>query len=145
VLIGLLTRAMALGAVTLNHFAIERILVAGKQVAGVVGTDALTGRAHEVRASSVVNASGPWLDDVIARSGLAHASPLFRPSRAFNLLTPQAAVRDRPRASRAARALGSRCRDRSAHRYVFRDAVGTVFADRHASPQAARAVRHAPD
>ena len=87
VLIGLLTRAMALGAVTLNHFAVERILVTGKQVSGVVGTDALTGRAHEVRASSVVNASGPWLDDVIARSGLAYASPLFRPSRAFNLLT----------------------------------------------------------
>ena len=60
---------MALGAVTLNHFAVERILVAGKQVSGVVGTDALTGRAHEVRASSVINASGPWLDEVIARSG----------------------------------------------------------------------------
>jgi glycerol-3-phosphate dehydrogenase len=79
-------RAMALGAITINHFVIERILVTGKRVAGVVGTDALTGRTHEVRASSVVNASGPWLDDVIARSD----SRMHRRSsvpRAFNLLT----------------------------------------------------------
>jgi glycerol-3-phosphate dehydrogenase len=87
VLIEVLKRAMALGAVAVNHFDVERVLLERRRVTGVAGLDTATGTSQAIRASSVVNASGPWIDDLLRRSGIQRPQPLFRPSRAFNLVT----------------------------------------------------------
>ena len=87
VLIDLVLRAENCGAVAINYFRVDRIEVVGGSVRGVVGTDLLSAAAFEVSAPCVVNAAGPWIDDVLGRSAVRYDEPLYRPSRAFNLLT----------------------------------------------------------
>lgn len=66
-----LHEAVVAGAVVANHAPVERILHSGGVVRGLAFTDELTGRSHELRASRVVNAAGPWTGALAARSGLS--------------------------------------------------------------------------
>lgn len=59
------------GAVVANHaevVAVERD--AGGRVAGVRVRDGFGGTEREVRARVLLNAAGPWMDDVLARAGV---------------------------------------------------------------------------
>jgi len=60
----LLLGAEAAGAVAINHARVERLLIDGSRVTGVVIVDEIAGEQHEVSARAVVNVTGPWLDDV---------------------------------------------------------------------------------
>lgn len=60
----LLLGAEAAGAVAINHARVERLLMEGSRVVGVVVVDEIAGEQHEVSARAVVNVTGPWLDDV---------------------------------------------------------------------------------
>jgi glycerol-3-phosphate dehydrogenase len=71
--------AAGAGALAANHAEAVSLLRASGRVAGVAVRDTLDGRTLEVRARMVVNAAGPWADDVLARAGLRRAAaPLLR-------------------------------------------------------------------
>lgn len=75
------------GVVAANHVRVERLLTAAGGVSGVQVEDVPSGARAELRARHVVNAAGPWIDDLLATLGGPPATPLFHVSRAFNLLT----------------------------------------------------------
>ena len=50
------------GASAANHLAVEKILHENDNVAGVIARCALTKREISIRAKSVVNAAGPWIE-----------------------------------------------------------------------------------
>jgi glycerol-3-phosphate dehydrogenase len=77
--IGLLHAAASAGAKAANHAEAAGFLRASGRVAGVAVRDALSGATHEVRARMVVNAAGPWADDLLERGGLRRPrAPLLR-------------------------------------------------------------------
>jgi glycerol-3-phosphate dehydrogenase len=77
--IGLLRAAEAAGAQAANHAEAVALLRATGRVAGLGVRDALSGATHEVRARVVVNAAGPWADDLLALAGLRRPrAPLLR-------------------------------------------------------------------
>jgi len=67
------------GGLAANHAEAVALLRAGGRIAGVAVRDTLDGGTHEVRARMVVNAAGPWADDVLARGGPRRPrAPLLR-------------------------------------------------------------------
>ena len=77
--LGFLHAAASVGALAANHAEAVVLLRASGRVAGVAARDALSGATVEVRARIVVNAAGPWADEVLARGGVARpAAPLLR-------------------------------------------------------------------
>ncbi|HEY8234755.1 MAG TPA: FAD-dependent oxidoreductase [Vicinamibacteria bacterium] len=79
-LLGFLHAAADAGAVVANHAEALELLRAGSgRVAGIALRDALTGRTLEARARLVVNAAGPWLDELTRSLGPRRAPlPLLR-------------------------------------------------------------------
>ncbi len=73
------------GAVVLNHARVDRILIESERVSGVEFTDTTTGRSLIARAGIVVNASGPWVDEVLA-GGLGGAAPLTGGTKGTHLI-----------------------------------------------------------
>jgi glycerol-3-phosphate dehydrogenase len=61
--------ARACGATVITYARVERLLVEGGTARGVVFKDLLGGTTHEARASVVLNAAGPWVDEVLDNSG----------------------------------------------------------------------------
>ena len=62
------------GARAANRVQVERILHAGGRVRGLTFTDLATGRAHQLEARRVVNATGPWAAQLARRSDLPVAA-----------------------------------------------------------------------
>ncbi|HEX8149005.1 MAG TPA: glycerol-3-phosphate dehydrogenase [Pyrinomonadaceae bacterium] len=60
--------ARAHGATVLTYARVERLLVEGGAARGVVFKDLLGGATHEARAAFVLNAAGPWVDEVLEGS-----------------------------------------------------------------------------
>jgi glycerol-3-phosphate dehydrogenase len=80
--------ARALGAVVLNHARAGRLLTdAAGNIAGAEVTDALTGRTAEAHARVVVNATGPWTDEVRA---LAGEPGILTPTKGIHLVVDEA-------------------------------------------------------
>lgn len=80
------------GALVANHVAVERFAVANGQVRGAHVVDRIAGTAATVRALVVVNATGPWSDDVRGRDGLA---PLLRRTKGAHVAVPRARLGNR--------------------------------------------------
>lgn len=77
--LGFVHAAADAGALPANHAEVASLLRIGNRVSGVAVRDTLGGGRVEVRARLVVNAAGPWADDVLARGGLARKpAPLLR-------------------------------------------------------------------
>ncbi len=71
--------AAGAGACCANHAEVVGLLRAGARVAGAAVRDTLGGDSFEVRARVVLNAAGPWADDVLALGGLGRRrAPLLR-------------------------------------------------------------------
>ena len=78
-IIGFLHAAADKGALSANHAEAISFLRSGGRVRGVAVRDTLGGRTFEVRARIVVNAAGPWADELIALGGLRRPpAPLLR-------------------------------------------------------------------
>ena len=60
----LLLGAQEAGAVAVNHARVERLRMDGDRVIGAIVVDEISQETHEVSADTVVNVTGPWLDDV---------------------------------------------------------------------------------
>lgn len=74
--LAVLQAAVAEGAVVANYLEATRLLVEGRRVAGVEARDTLDGSTLAIRGRLVINAAGPWAEQVLNR-GLA--TPLARP------------------------------------------------------------------
>ncbi len=80
--------AVAYGALAANRVKVTGFLRQGERVTGVEALDLATGRAFEVRARQVVNATGVWTDDtqgLIAERGQFHV----RASKGIHLVVPR--------------------------------------------------------
>jgi glycerol-3-phosphate dehydrogenase len=78
------------GAVMLNHAGVTELLFDNRIIAGATVRDALDGGVIHVRASVVVNATGPWSDDV---RGLDEgAVPAVRGSKGAHIAVPRERV-----------------------------------------------------
>ena len=89
--------ANELGAITLNYTEAEEILIEQDRVAGVRARDRVANTSYEYRAPVVVNAAGPWtqqLAEQFDKSFKTIAAPIFRPSLAWNLLFDRQALSD---------------------------------------------------
>lgn len=95
------TAAARHGAVLANYVEATSLLVAGGRVVGVSLRDCLTQEAMDLRATTVVNATGGRLDQVLESRGLMTGVPM---TKVMNLVTrldaPAAAVGGRSRSGR---------------------------------------------
>ena len=57
------------GAHVLTYARVDKLIIEDGVVRGVEFTDLLNMSAHSARASVIVNVSGPWVDEVLARAG----------------------------------------------------------------------------
>jgi glycerol-3-phosphate dehydrogenase len=83
--------AQQAGAVTLNHAAVTGVLRDAERVVGVTVEGMLDGRTVNVRASVVVNATGPWSDE-IERLADASAAQGVRGSKGVHVSVPRVRV-----------------------------------------------------
>ncbi len=83
------------GAVVANHVEATDLLREGNKITGVAARDRLTDTGGlEIRGKLVVNASGPWVDCLLAKLRSAARPRLIHLSKAMNLVT-RSLVRDR--------------------------------------------------
>lgn len=80
--------AAARGAVVRNHTEVTNLLIANQQVVGVRARDRLTGVEEEIEARLVLNAAGPWLDEV-ERLHDPQAEPRLRRTKGIHLVVPK--------------------------------------------------------
>jgi glycerol-3-phosphate dehydrogenase len=78
--------AQTSGAVVANHVRAGALLTAGDAITGVTVTDTLSGASFDVRAKVVVNATGPWSDEVRA---LAGEKPLLKPTKGIHVVVDE--------------------------------------------------------
>ena len=83
-----LRAAVREGAVVLNHTPVDRILCEGGRAAGIEAVCSLSGRRVRVRAASVLNAAGPWVE-AVRRLEDADAQPLLTLSKGIHLVLPR--------------------------------------------------------
>lgn len=82
------------GAIITTWAKVERLLVEGGRVQGAVVRDELSGTTKEVRASAVINATGPWTDRTLAlpRDGSEAGAPprLLRTTKGVHIVVDRA-------------------------------------------------------
>ncbi|MEO8293990.1 MAG: glycerol-3-phosphate dehydrogenase [Gemmatimonadota bacterium] len=76
------------GALVSNYMRVEQLEVVDGRVRGARIEDRLTGEQGRIRATTVVNATGPWCDR-IRRLEFPHAAPLLRPTKGAHILVPR--------------------------------------------------------
>ncbi|MCC5802483.1 glycerol-3-phosphate dehydrogenase/oxidase [Rossellomorea vietnamensis] len=62
--IEVMKEAVAHGATVLNYMKSQRFLYDNKKVVGIEAEDLVSGETIDIRGSKIVNAAGPWVDDV---------------------------------------------------------------------------------
>jgi glycerol-3-phosphate dehydrogenase len=82
------------GATVLNHAEVTALRVTDGRVTGVDVADTLGGRTVEITASCVVNATGPWTDD-IRRMEDAAAAPVVLGTKGVHVAVPAHRVGNR--------------------------------------------------
>ncbi|MCP5095925.1 MAG: glycerol-3-phosphate dehydrogenase/oxidase [Chloroflexi bacterium] len=88
-LLSFLLSAVESGAQVANYVRVDGFLQERKQITGVTAVDELTGTPLEVQARLVVNAAGPWVDELLSTIDVAIPQPKFHLSTAMNLVTRQ--------------------------------------------------------
>ncbi|HJS89291.1 MAG TPA: FAD-dependent oxidoreductase [Steroidobacteraceae bacterium] len=86
-LFSVVSAAADAGADVVNYVRATALLAQRSRIRGVHARDELSGREMEVRARSVINAAGPWVEDWLPAGAGRPKAPMFRASKAFNLLT----------------------------------------------------------
>jgi glycerol-3-phosphate dehydrogenase len=79
------------GALVSNYMRVEQLEVVDGRVRGARVKDRLTGQQGTIRATTVVNATGPWCDR-IRRLEFPHAVPLLRPTKGAHVIVPRARI-----------------------------------------------------
>ncbi len=84
-------QAVSFGAVCANYVRLRRFLTANGRICGGAVEDVFTGRTLEIQAKVVVNATGPWTDDV-RRFSDAAAPQRLQPTKGIHLILPRTAL-----------------------------------------------------
>src|ERR1051325_7229646 len=80
--------ARARGAAVLNHARVTRLVVEGGRTSGAEVRDELTGASVRIHAATVVNATGPWSDDLRRLEGGGNR-PTVQGSKGVHITVPQ--------------------------------------------------------
>ncbi|RAL20819.1 glycerol-3-phosphate dehydrogenase/oxidase [Thermoflavimicrobium daqui] len=67
--IEILKKAIELGAKAFNYMKAEELLYQNGKLVGVKAIDQLTGQSYEICAKKIVNATGPWCDELREKDG----------------------------------------------------------------------------
>jgi glycerol-3-phosphate dehydrogenase len=86
-LLSVITAASDAGAQVANYVRATGLLAHRSRIRGVHARDELSGRELELRGRFVINTAGPWVEDWLPAGAGRPEAPMFRASRAFNLLT----------------------------------------------------------
>ena len=129
-----LRSAIAAGALPLNYVEATALLKPDGRVRGATVRDVLTGETVSIRAHVVVNATGPWSDDV-RRLDDPTTGPLLRPTKGVHVVVPRRRI-----ANEHAITLLSQIDGRVMFVLPWDDFayVGTTDTDADASPDALR-------
>ena len=79
------------GALVSNYMRVEQLEVVDGRVRGARVKDRLTREPGTIRATTVVNATGPWCDR-IRRLEFPHATPLLRPTKGAHVIVPRSRI-----------------------------------------------------
>jgi glycerol-3-phosphate dehydrogenase len=122
------------GAVVANYVQAIDLLIEGMRVTGVRARDVLTEDTFDIRASVVLNATGPWAATFLASLSKHITTPALRLSRAMNLVVRRSSV---------AQACGGRAAGRFLFLAPWRDVslVGTSHDVHEAGPDALTVTR----
>jgi glycerol-3-phosphate dehydrogenase len=93
-ILSLARSAARAGADMANYVEVTALLEERDRVIGVTARDVLTQDKLDVRASIVINASGPWLDQILGLLDGRHPRRKLRLSQAFNLLVNRQLIAD---------------------------------------------------
>jgi len=74
------------GALAANYVQAEQLDFADGKVRGALVTDLVTGQEHPVHAQVVVNATGPWSDQIRSQEG---SKPALRPTKGVHIVVPR--------------------------------------------------------
>lgn len=88
-LLEFLRSAQQAGATVANYVEVTRFLQKGDRVIGVEAKDLLTGNQLDIQAKTVVNTSGPWINQVLDRLNGQQPNHSIRFVKAINLVTRQ--------------------------------------------------------
>jgi glycerol-3-phosphate dehydrogenase len=77
------------GAEVHNYARVEEFLRDGSRLVGVAVRDLLTGEVARLRARVLVNATGPWIDDIRTLAGLDGGRRIVRTTKGVHLLLPR--------------------------------------------------------
>jgi len=77
------------GARVYNYARVEEFLRDGSRIVGVAVRDLLTGEVTRLRGAVLVNATGPWIDEVRALAGLDGGRRIVRTTKGIHLLLPR--------------------------------------------------------
>jgi len=86
-LLSVISAAAEAGAHVINYVRASGLLAHRSRIRGVHARDELSGRELELRTRFIINAAGPWVEDWLPAGAGRPRAPMFRASRAFNLLT----------------------------------------------------------
>jgi glycerol-3-phosphate dehydrogenase len=89
--IATLRSAMRAGALAANYVEVTALLKPDGRVRGAVVRDVLTGQTTTLRAHVVVNATGPWSDQ-LRRLDEPGAAPILRPTKGVHVTVPRRRV-----------------------------------------------------
>lgn len=125
--------AVGMGAIALNHIAVEGFLKdASGRIEGVHARDALTGESLNVPARVVFNATGPWAD-ALRRLDDPQARPRLRPTKGVHILT-ESFVTDHAVVMRSAAPGEKSSRVMFVVPWQGRTLIGTTDTDHHGAP-----------
>ncbi|MEJ2239783.1 MAG: glycerol-3-phosphate dehydrogenase/oxidase [Gemmatimonadales bacterium] len=74
------------GALAANYVQAEQLDFADGKVRGALVTDLVTGQEHSLHAQVVVNATGPWSDQIRSQEG---SKPALRPTKGVHIVVPR--------------------------------------------------------
>lgn len=83
-----LKTAVQRGALCLNYMAFHDFIHEDGRVAGGVAEDTLTGERHTIRAKTVINACGPWVDSLRRKEGSLNGKHLLQ-TKGVHLVVPK--------------------------------------------------------
>lgn len=78
--------AVQVGATVVTWARVVSFVKEGGRVVGAVVEDVQSGELKEVRATVVVNATGPWTDRTVAMSQAPEGGPLLRPTKGVHIV-----------------------------------------------------------
>jgi glycerol-3-phosphate dehydrogenase len=85
---------VSLGGTALNYVKAKGIVMEDGRASGVEAVDRETGEIFTIRARNVVNASGPWTDDLLPKE-YNEGSRLIRPAKGVHIVVKREAIGNR--------------------------------------------------